>query len=453
MEQQYRLTTGQKEAIGLLSIGSFLEYADLMLYIHMAVLLNEIFFPKTDPYMASLLAAFAFWSTYLLRPLGALVFGYIGDHIGRKATVIITTLMMSLACVTMALVKTYDEIGITASIIVTVCRMLQGMSCVGEISGAELYLTETIKPPVQYPAVTTVTVFSAFGATAALLIASIVTSSNDANWRIAFWIGSIIAIVGLLARTALKETPDFVNAKIKVKKAIEMVNGDVNLLKYNSIVKEPVYWKTTLAYFLIRCAWPVCFYFVYIHCSNILKDVFYFTPTKIIHQNFIVSIVELIAAIVILCLSRKIYPLKILKVILIIYTIFILSIPYLLEYWVDTSFKLLCIQIFGGMFGLGIIPAAPIFYKHFPVFKRFTYTSFLYALSRILMYGITSFGLVYLTRYFNHYGLLIIMIPVIIAYSFSLFHFENLEKKTGNYNRMFFDNTSVVMDQEKGAIF
>ncbi len=73
-----------------------------MLYVHMAILLNDLFFPKTDPHTTSLLAAFAFCSTYVLRPFGALLFGYIGDHIGRKPTVIITTMMMSVSCVIMA---------------------------------------------------------------------------------------------------------------------------------------------------------------------------------------------------------------------------------------------------------------------------------------------------------------------------------------------------------------
>ena len=86
---QHSLTKEQKQAIGLLSIGTFLEYFDLMLYVHMAVLLNELFFPKTDPFTTSLLAALAFCSTYLIRPLGAVIFGYIGDNIGRKQTVII----------------------------------------------------------------------------------------------------------------------------------------------------------------------------------------------------------------------------------------------------------------------------------------------------------------------------------------------------------------------------
>jgi MFS transporter, MHS family, proline/betaine transporter len=74
--EQQSLTREQKEAVGLLSIGTFLEYFDLMLYVHMAVLLNELFFPKTDPGTASILSAFAFCSTFVFRPFGALIFGW-----------------------------------------------------------------------------------------------------------------------------------------------------------------------------------------------------------------------------------------------------------------------------------------------------------------------------------------------------------------------------------------
>ncbi|MBP9753286.1 MAG: MFS transporter, partial [Proteobacteria bacterium] len=82
------LNKKEKETIGLLQIGTFLEYFDLMLYVHMAVVLNDIFFPRMDPHSNSLLSAFAFCSTFVLRPFGALFFGYIGDQIGRKSTVI-----------------------------------------------------------------------------------------------------------------------------------------------------------------------------------------------------------------------------------------------------------------------------------------------------------------------------------------------------------------------------
>jgi len=140
----------EKEAIGLLQVGTFLEYFDLMLYVHMAVLLNELFFPKTDAHTAALLSAFAFCSTYVLRPLGALIFGYIGDNIGRKTTVIITTMMMSISCIIMATLPTYAQIGITAAWAVTLCRIIQGISSMGEIIGAEIYLTEMTKPPASY---------------------------------------------------------------------------------------------------------------------------------------------------------------------------------------------------------------------------------------------------------------------------------------------------------------
>ncbi len=219
-DRQTSLTREQKEAVGLLSIGTFLEYFDLMLYVHLAVLLNELFFPKYESFAASMLTAFAFCSTFIFRPIGALIFGYIGDRAGRKATVIITTIMMAISCVIMANVPTYAQIGITASIIITVCRVLQGMSSVGELVGAELYLTETIKPPIQYPTVAFVAVASVIGTTAALGVASLVTSYG-LNWRLAFWIGAIIALVGGVSRTTLRETPDFVDAKLRLKKKCE----------------------------------------------------------------------------------------------------------------------------------------------------------------------------------------------------------------------------------------
>lgn len=138
------LTKEHKKAVGLLSIGTFLEYFDLMLYVHMAVLLNELFFPKADSYTAKIYSATAFCSTFLFRPIGAYIIGRIGDNIGRRATVILTTVMMSISCLIMANLPTYSQIGIMATWIVTICRILQGMSSMEEVVAAELYLTESI---------------------------------------------------------------------------------------------------------------------------------------------------------------------------------------------------------------------------------------------------------------------------------------------------------------------
>ncbi|OZG31645.1 MFS transporter [Rickettsia endosymbiont of Culicoides newsteadi] len=284
-QQQSSLTKEQKEAVGLLSVGTFLEYFDLMLYVHMAVLLNELFFPKSDPFTSSLQSAFAFCSVFVLRPFGALIFGKIGDKIGRKPIVIITTFIMSISCIIMATLPTYEQIGIAAAWLVTVCRMLQGMSSMGEIVGAEIYLTEFVKPPMQYPAVMLVAIFSILGGATALGVASI-TTKYQFNWRIAFWIGALIAMVGGVARTALKETTDFADAKRRLKNILDKSGVSMAKLKDDPILHEKVSKKTTIALFLIQCGWPLCFYFTYIYCGNILKTQFGYKPEEVINQNF-----------------------------------------------------------------------------------------------------------------------------------------------------------------------
>jgi MFS family permease len=429
---QTSLTREQKEAVGLLSIGTFLEYFDLMLYVHMAVLLNELFFPKTDPFTASILTAFAFCSTYVLRPVGALIFGWIGDNIGRKFTVVITTAMMAVSCIIMANLPTYSEIGIAASYIVTICRLIQGMSSMGEVIGAELYVTEITKPPVQYPAVATITIFSSIGGFAALAIASLSTS-NGFNWRVAFLVGATIAIIGAIARRNLRETPEFVDAKLRVKIILEKNGSDSKkILDSNPILKEKVKKGASLSLFLIQCAWPVCFYFIYFHCGNILKNSFDYTSEQIIHHNFIISIFQVLSFVIWTYLSYYVYPLLLIKIKLIIFSIICIFFPYILSH-LSSSFDLLIFQIFMITFSLSYSSAMPIFYKYFPVFKRYTYASFLYAMSRTVIYVSTTFGIVYLTDLFGNYGILLIMLPTMVGFAYGVLYFEDLEKESGNH--------------------
>jgi len=419
---QTKLTRKQKEAVGLLSIGTFLEYFDLMLYVHMAVLLNELFFPKTDPFTASLLAAFAFCSTYLLRPFAALVFGYIGDHIGRKATVVITTGIMSISCLVMANLPTYAQIGIGASWAITICRIIQGMSSMGEMIGAELYISELVPLPMRYSTVSIIAVCSSLGMSAALAIANLV-NTNGFNWRTAFYCGAVIALIGFFARTKLRETQDFINAK---KRLSIVSDGKVPAFL------EKVNKKTAIAYFLIECSWPVWFYLAYIHCSSILKEKFGYSAELIIKHNLGLSLFDLVNAAVLAYLVSKVHPLIILRIKSYIFFVFILLTPILFNN-ISTPEHLFYIQLCVLLLGPTGYPAVAVFFMHFPIFKRFTYASFTYALSRALMYFISSFGIVVLVKYYNHNGLLVVMIPIIIGYIWGIKHFILLEKATGNY--------------------
>lgn len=420
---QTHLTTKQKYTTGLLLIGTFLEYFDLMLYIHLAILLNDLFLPKTDPHAASLLAALTFCLTYIFRPVGALIFGYIGDNVGYKAIIVITTFIMSITCITIANLPIYEQIGITSTWIIIICRIFQGISSVGEIIGTELYLTEMTKPPIQYPIVALVAMSTIVGGIVALGVASFSTSFGI-SWRMAFWAGAAIAVIGTMSRTILKETPEF----LKQKSVVD-----------NSIGSTKVNMTTMLAYFLIQCGWPICFYFAYIHCSSILKNSFGYSPEEVIHHNFVISILSLVGCLIFVYLSYKIYPLILLKVRLAIFCIFAVSFPWLLDHY-RTPLAVWLIQLITVTFGCYSMPASTIFYRHIPIFRRCTYVSLVFALSRTLTHIIASFGLVYLIEYFGNYGLLVLMIPITLGFAFGIYHFEKLEKQAGFINPVTIQN-------------
>ena len=416
---QTSLTREQKEAVGLLSIGTFLEYFDLMLFVHMAVILNELFFPKHDPYVSSLLASFAFFTTYLMRPFGALLFGYIGDNIGRKYTVIITTFLMALSSLTMFFLPTYAQIGITASWLVTICRMVQGMSSMGEIIGAVLYLTESIKEPQNYVPVALIRVLPALSTFTALGVGAM-SIKYGLNWRIAFLVGALVALVGSVARSALRETPDFVDAK-------KRLVTEKTTIKYPKIDRNLAF-----SYFFLECTWPLWVYVVYIYCANVLKNDFNYSTSKIIEHNLQISLAGLLSCLIIIYFVKKIHPIQIMKFIIGIFIIFFPPIIYLLanNY---TIMNILILQYFMIIFHPTTVPGDPIILKHFPVLKRFFATSMLYAISRIVIYFITSFGTLYCTLWFGVYGLLIIITPIVIAYLYGLNTFVQLGKEAGNY--------------------
>lgn len=424
----------QKEAIGLLQAGTFLEYFDLMLYVHMAVLLNELFFPKTDPHTAALLSAFAFCSTYILRPFGALIFGYIGDNIGRKTTVIITTTMMSISCVIMANLPTYGQIGITASWIVTICRITQGLSSMGEIIGAQVYVSEITKPPERYPAVAFIAVASSFGAVAALGVASLVTHFGF-NWRIAFWIGAGIAVIGSIARTRLRETPEFLvqNSLRKKKKGLgETVFNEKCIPK-----------KNFLAFFLIYCGWPLSFYLVFVYFNPMLANSFGYLPEDIIFHNFLLSLVFLFTFILWAFLSYKIHPLKIIKARGIMCGILTLFLPWLIHICAS-PFHLFLLQSTLLFLSLASTPTEAILVTSFPVLKRFTSSSVIYATSRALVYIVTSFSLVYLTKAFGDWGLLVVILPITGGFLWGVCHFEKLENLLENPKNASMSKISLI---------
>ena len=424
------LNREQKEAVGLLQIGTFLEYFDLMLYVHMAVLLNELFFPKTDPHTAALIAAFAFCSTYVLRPFGALFFGWIGDHIGRKTTVIITTTIMAFSCIVMANVPTYAQIGIAAAWVVTGCRIFQGLSSMGEIMGAIIYLTEITKPPAQYPTVALVALSSSLGAMCALGVATLVTHCGF-NWRIAFWTGACIAVVGASARTRLRETPEFVDMKRKKQLEFERICKSSGrkkefLEKTSRILarsKTPT--KNILAYFCVECSYALMFYLIFIYCNPILRS-FGYSAEDIISHNLILSVCAVLFNMIVVYLVMYIHPLTIISFRSKLYCGLILLMPIVISQSFS-PYHIFCLQFLLSIARGGATPADSILIRGIKIEKRFTIITSNYAVSRAIVHVISAFGLVYLTEWIGYWGVWVIGLPVAVGYLWGVRHFEKLE--------------------------
>ncbi len=143
--------------------------------------------------------------------------------------------------------------------------------------------------------------------------------------------GALVAITGTMARTTLKETPDFIDAKRRIKSSLEKTGLDPKQIDNNDILKQKTNLKTFISYFVIQCTGPVWLYFAYFYCGNILTEVFGYSPAEVIKHNFFISIGDVIGGILLTYLSYKIYPLKILRTTFYIFVIFLCFSPIIMQ--------------------------------------------------------------------------------------------------------------------------
>ena len=432
--QPAKLDKEKFNSIFLLSIGTFLKYFDLMLYIHLAVLLNDLFFPQSNPTTAFLLSTTAFVMTYILRPVGGYIIGKIGDFIGRPSTVMITTFIMAGACLRIATLKTYEEIGITATITIIICRMAQGISSMGEFMGATIYLSETLKSPYKYVASSFIRIGTDIGGTAALIVAYWTLSSSTFNWRTAFFMGTIIALVGGVARTKLRETPEFADHKLRLKKKAEK---DAKYFKRVEVkeIPEKIDKKAVLGLFFTGFTTSASVYFTYIFLSNFAKKVLEMSSNEITSHNLKISISSVFFTGIIAYLCKKYHPVNIAKIN--IYTSIItgfLVAPYLLNHISSNDLWLLFfLQFATFLVSTTMIIIESAWVKHFPIKNRFTIMATTYGVANVLSNVTVAYTLIPLTNLLGYYSIWIIYIPIIIGFLWGINYLQKLEIKSGTY--------------------
>ncbi|MDQ6733031.1 MAG: MFS transporter, partial [Nitrospirota bacterium] len=201
------------------AIGNVLEWYVFALYGYFAPVFAAMFFPSEQA-SVSLLSAFGVFAIgFLARPLGALLFGYIGDTRGRREALAWSVILMAIPTVIVGLLPTYETIGIAAPLALTLCRFLQGLSVGGEFTGSVTFLVEHAAP-TQRGYIGSWAGFSAqvgalLGSGVGAFVASNMTDEalHLWGWRIPFLLGSLIAVVGWYLRTRIHESPAFEQAR------------------------------------------------------------------------------------------------------------------------------------------------------------------------------------------------------------------------------------------------
>jgi MHS family proline/betaine transporter-like MFS transporter len=198
-------------------IGNALENYDYILYANFALVISKTFFPITNLYN-SLLATFAIFATgFFMRPIGAIIFGHMGDKYGRKLSLSLSIILMSLPTALIGILPSYEKIGLFAPIALVFIRLLQGLSIGGETSGFMTYLMESMSGSKNKSLIGSIaassTALGLFFGFLASFICNFYFQSSDYAWRIAFIISLPIGIVGIYIRNKLDESPEFKKLK------------------------------------------------------------------------------------------------------------------------------------------------------------------------------------------------------------------------------------------------
>src|SRR5215469_6828633 len=217
------------------SIGNLVEWYDFYAYTAFALYFAPAFFPTSDPVVQQLNAAALFAATFLMRPLGGWLFGYLADHYGRRLSLTLSVVCMCFGSLMIAVTPTYATIGFAAPAILALARVIEGLSLGGEYGASATYLSEVADPRRRgfYSSFQYVTLIGGqlTAIIVLLLLQKVFLTPEELKawgWRIPFVIGAGLAVFAAVMRRSLHETEAFVEAK----KVVKPSGSLASLLKY-----------------------------------------------------------------------------------------------------------------------------------------------------------------------------------------------------------------------------
>ncbi len=271
--------------------GTFLEWYDFLTFATLAVVFGPLFFPSSDPSTGLLASLATFGVGMVVRPVGAAIFGSIGDRIGRRPVFMITITLMGIATVCVGFLPTYAQVGIWAPILLVGLRLLQGLSAGGEIGGSAVYLTEHAGNTNRGFKTSFLQLMGPLGILVSTLQIALLQHwlTQDEflswGWRVPFWISLILLLLAFKARMALEETPIYLQLS-------KTETQSKSPLRDN--FKDPETRKRMfLLFFCISAGGAVLFFCVQVYTSIFLKTSVKL-PSQLVDQLSIYATIALL---------------------------------------------------------------------------------------------------------------------------------------------------------------
>ena len=271
--------------------GTFLEWYDFLTFATLAVVFGPLFFPSSDPSTGLLASLATFGVGMVVRPIGAAIFGSIGDRIGRRPVFMITITLMGVATVCVGFLPTYSQVGIWAPILLVALRLLQGLSAGGEIGGSAVYLTEHAGDTNRGFKTSFLQLMGPLGILVSTLQIALLQSYLTPDeflswgWRVPFWVSLILLLLAFKARMTLEETPIY----------LQLSKSDTQSkspLRDN--LKDPETRKRMfLLFFCISAGGAVLFFCVQVYTSIFLKTSVKLAP-KLVDQLSVYATIALL---------------------------------------------------------------------------------------------------------------------------------------------------------------
>ena len=251
------------------SAGTAFEWYDFFIFGSLAPVISRVFFAGLDPTPALIAALGLFAAGFAFRPLGALIFGVVGDRLGRKGAFLITVSLMGAATFLIGLLPTYAQAGALGPVLLIILRILQGIALGGEYGGAAIYVAEHAPNERRGSATGWIQSSASFGLLAALLVILATRTAvgeaafNDWGWRIPFLVSAVLLAISVWMRAKLSESPQFK----KLQEEDDLSHAPLR----EAFGRRENLKRVLIAFFGIMCAQGAVWYFTFFYMQVFLE--------------------------------------------------------------------------------------------------------------------------------------------------------------------------------------